>query len=134
MRRRGGDVDSPRRRVVATPRPRRRLRDERAQVGSKALLRKKKGDIEDVGWLHIETIREVAPRQKHRRSAFEIGVFRPPSEGESLLVRVTRGCQWNKCTYCNMYRHVEFSLRHVDDVLQDVDAAADIYDVPRAVR
>lgn len=30
-------------------------------------------------------------------------VFRPPSEAESLIVPVTDGCSWNKCTYCEMY-------------------------------
>ncbi|EGB13156.1 hypothetical protein AURANDRAFT_13624, partial [Aureococcus anophagefferens] len=60
---------------------------------------------------------------------FETGVFRPPSEAGSLLVRVTRGCQWNRCTYCKMYRDVDFALRHVDDVIADIDAAAQIYDI-----
>lgn len=27
---------------------------------------------------------------------FEIGPIRPPSESSSLLIRVTRGCHWNK--------------------------------------
>ena len=30
-------------------------------------------------------------------------VFRPPSEAQSLIVPVTNGCSWNKCTYCEMY-------------------------------
>lgn len=30
-------------------------------------------------------------------------VFRPPSEAESLILPVTDGCSWNKCTYCEMY-------------------------------
>ncbi len=29
-------------------------------------------------------------------------VFRPPSEAESLILPVTDGCSWNKCTYCEM--------------------------------
>ncbi len=29
----------------------------------------------------------------------EIGPIRPPSESESLLIRVTRGCHWNKCYF-----------------------------------
>ena len=85
-------------------------------------------DIED-SWLDVDERRRVAPKTKHKRPGFETGVFRPPSEAGSLLVRVTRGCQWNRCTYCKMYRDVDFALRHVDDVIADIDAAAQIYDI-----
>lgn len=30
-------------------------------------------------------------------------VFRPPSEWQSLIIQVTNGCSWNKCTFCEMY-------------------------------
>ena len=40
-------------------------------------------------------------------------VFRPPSEAQSLILPVTNGCSWNKCTYCEMYTapQKQFQLR-----------------------
>lgn len=51
-------------------------------------------------------------------------VIRPPSEWRSLLVRVTRGCQWNRCRFCGIYAALgepEFSSRAVEEVKRDID-------------
>ncbi len=53
---------------------------------------------------------------------FEQGPIRPPSEAESLLVRVTRNCPWNRCTFCPVYKGEKFSLRPVEHVIRDIDA------------
>ncbi len=53
---------------------------------------------------------------------FEQGPIRPPSEAESLLIRITRNCPWNRCTFCPVYKDEKFSLRPVEHVLQDIDA------------
>jgi hypothetical protein len=52
---------------------------------------------------------------------FEVGPIRPPSEAKSLLVRVTRNCHWNRCTFCPVYKDKEFSVRPVDEVISDID-------------
>jgi len=52
---------------------------------------------------------------------FEQGPIRPPSEAGSLLVRITRNCPWNRCTFCPVYKGEKFSLRSVADVLEDID-------------
>ncbi len=54
-------------------------------------------------------------------SHFEQGPIRPPSEARSLLVRVSRNCPWNRCTFCGIYKDARFSLRPVEHVLRDID-------------
>ena len=53
-------------------------------------------------------------------------MFRPPSEAESLLLQVTVGCSWNRCTYCMMYRDAEqaFRVKPMATVLADLAEAA----------
>ncbi|PIP04964.1 MAG: radical SAM protein, partial [Syntrophobacterales bacterium CG23_combo_of_CG06-09_8_20_14_all_48_27] len=59
--------------------------------------------------------------------SFEMGPIRPPSEGGSysLLIRVTRNCPWNQCTFCygRPYDHEKFQMRSVDEVKADIDTA-----------
>lgn len=38
-------------------------------------------------------------------------VFRPPSEGRSLILQVTNGCSWNRCTFCEMYTQPQKRFR-----------------------
>ena len=49
-------------------------------------------------------------------------VFRPPSEAESLILPVTNGCSWNKCTYCEMYTapQKKFALREEAETLASI--------------
>lgn len=52
---------------------------------------------------------------------FEQGPIRPPSEAGSLLVRITRNCPWNRCSFCPVYKGSDFSLRPLAHVLEDID-------------
>ena len=56
--------------------------------------------------------------------SYDTPVFRPPSEARSFILRVTRGCAHNKCTYCNMYRGVPFQVLTEDEVARQIEAAA----------
>lgn len=53
-------------------------------------------------------------------------VFRPPSEAKSLILPVTNGCSWNKCTFCEMYTQPQkkFRARKPEEVRQDIENAA----------
>lgn len=45
-------------------------------------------------------------------------VFRPPSEWKSLILQVTNGCSWNKCTFCDMYtaENKKFRPKKLEDI------------------
>lgn len=47
--------------------------------------------------------------------------FRPPAEADSFLIRVMHGCSHNKCTFCNIFKDVPFSLVSLKDVLAGID-------------
>ena len=51
---------------------------------------------------------------------YEHPPYRPPSEAGSILFRVTRGCPWNQCTFCSMYKETRFERRPVEDVIHEL--------------
>ncbi len=57
-------------------------------------------------------------------SGFEQGPIRPPSESQSLLIRLTRNCPWNRCTFCAVYKGRPFSLRSLENIIRDIDLLA----------
>lgn len=42
-------------------------------------------------------------------------VWRPPSEAQSLILPVTDGCSWNRCTFCEMYTLPQKAFRARDE-------------------
>lgn len=51
-------------------------------------------------------------------------VWRPPSEAHSLIVPLTDGCSWNRCTFCDMYSAPQkrFRPRDQSEVLKGIEA------------
>ena len=56
-------------------------------------------------------------------------VFRPPSEAESLILPVTDGCSWNKCTFCEMYTAPQkaFRAREEAEVVDSIRRTGERY-------
>lgn len=67
-------------------------------------------------------------------TGFEVGPIRPPSEAESLLIRVTRNCPWNKCRFCGLYKGKKFSIRPKEHVFKDIDLVKQCIDMIKAYK
>ncbi len=51
---------------------------------------------------------------------YEQGPIRPPSEANSLLLRLTRNCPWNRCLFCPVYKKEKFSRRSLEEIKGDI--------------
>ncbi len=58
---------------------------------------------------------------------YEGTVYRPPSEGNSLVIQATIGCPHNKCSFCNMYKGTQFRIRSVDEIKKDLQMAREYH-------
>jgi radical SAM superfamily enzyme YgiQ (UPF0313 family) len=55
---------------------------------------------------------------------YEGMIFRPPSEAESLILQVTVGCSYNRCTFCSAYQGKSFRIKSFEEVKEDIDEAS----------
>lgn len=51
-------------------------------------------------------------------------LYRPPSEGNNLIIQATLGCSFNQCSFCSMYRSKQYQARPVDEVIREINQAA----------
>jgi len=53
-------------------------------------------------------------------------VFRPPSEARSLILQVTNGCSWNRCTFCEMYTQPQkrFNFKPMEEIDRELARVA----------
>ena len=59
--------------------------------------------------------------------AYDMPLWRPPSEGDNLIIQATIGCSFNGCTFCSMYKTKEYRARSLDAVFADIDKAARVW-------
>ena len=52
---------------------------------------------------------------------YEGMIYRPPSEAESLILQVTVGCSYNRCTFCSAYQGKSFRIKSFEEVKEDID-------------
>jgi len=62
---------------------------------------------------------------EERQTTYRIGPIRPPSEADSLLLQITEGCTWNRCKFCQLYKHEGFKAFSVESIKKDIDVMAE---------
>ena len=65
-------------------------------------------------------------RLRLKPHGYDFPPYRPPSEANSLLLRVTRGCPWNRCTFCSLYKDIPFERRPLEEIFEDIEAAREL--------
>jgi hypothetical protein len=55
---------------------------------------------------------------------YDFPLWRPPSEGDNLIIQATLGCRYNQCSFCSMYKEKTYRARSREEVFADIDAAA----------
>ena len=58
-------------------------------------------------------------------------VFRPPAEANSIIIQVSLGCSFNKCSFCSMYETKKFKIRALEDIYKDIRALSVFADTRR---
>lgn len=55
---------------------------------------------------------------------YDMPLFRPPSEADSLIFQVTLGCSNDSCLFCLMYKSKRFRVRSLDAIRRDITSMA----------
>lgn len=64
---------------------------------------------------------------------YDFPPYRPPNEAQSALLRITRGCPWNRCIFCAMYKDLTFEQKPLKEIEEDVRFAREIYGKTRNI-
>ena len=62
---------------------------------------------------------------------YEGAIYRPPSEANSLILQVTVGCSYNRCTFCHSFQGKEFRIKSLEEIKEDIDEVSVYGPIPR---
>lgn len=58
-------------------------------------------------------------------------LYRPPAEANSLILQITLGCSYNKCSFCSMYETKKFEIKSLEKITKEIDNFSIYKDVRR---
>lgn len=58
-------------------------------------------------------------------------VFRPPAEANSLILQITLGCSYNRCSFCSMYETKKFKIKDLEQIKEQIDELSYYQDIRR---
>jgi radical SAM superfamily enzyme YgiQ (UPF0313 family) len=64
---------------------------------------------------------------------YDAPLYRPPSEGNNLIIQATLGCSYNHCSFCAMYKSKTYRARPIEEVFADIADAAQAWPDARRV-
>lgn len=68
----------------------------------------------------------VAVEAERFRSAYEPVPILPPDQHRALVVQLTSGCSWNRCTFCHLYRDASFAMKSPEALGEHVQKVLDL--------
>ena len=64
---------------------------------------------------------------------YDMPLYRPPSEGNNLIIQATLGCSYNQCSFCSMYHSKQYQARPFEAVANEIREAAQSWPNSRRV-
>lgn len=58
-------------------------------------------------------------------------LYRPPAEANSLILQITLGCSYNKCSFCSMYETKDFKIKDINKIFDEIDSLSIYQDTRR---
>lgn len=58
---------------------------------------------------------------------YDMPLYRPPSEANSLIIQATLGCSHNKCSFCSMYKGKKFTIKPLEQIKEEILEFKKIY-------
>lgn len=55
---------------------------------------------------------------------YSFPLYRPPAEGDNIIIQATYGCSYNNCSFCSMYKSKNYEARTLEDVFKEIDILA----------
>lgn len=51
---------------------------------------------------------------------YDMPLYRPPSEANSLIIQATLGCSHNNCSFCSMYKDKKFMIKDLKQIKKEI--------------